>query len=155
MCDYCLNLFISAKPKLCCFFTHFTLLQFLLCFWFTPHYIMLSIWYSFITQGADVTDPGTETEESLGASDSTQRPADSQTSSCKIQEILSNPCIHLKLSTCAHKLSSHSISYLTLTTQEDVMCCCLSERKTGTTVAKHNSFPSKHTFQQTQYLYIY
>uniref|UniRef100_A0A3P8SK27 Nucleoprotein TPR n=1 Tax=Amphiprion percula TaxID=161767 RepID=A0A3P8SK27_AMPPE len=33
------------------------------------------------TEGADVTDPGTETEESLGASDSTQRPADSQTSS--------------------------------------------------------------------------
>uniref|UniRef100_A0AAQ5YRW1 Nucleoprotein TPR n=1 Tax=Amphiprion ocellaris TaxID=80972 RepID=A0AAQ5YRW1_AMPOC len=32
------------------------------------------------TEGADVTDPGTETEESLGASDSTQRPADSQTS---------------------------------------------------------------------------
>uniref|UniRef100_A0A3Q3AM97 Nucleoprotein TPR n=1 Tax=Kryptolebias marmoratus TaxID=37003 RepID=A0A3Q3AM97_KRYMA len=31
------------------------------------------------TEGADVTDPGTETEESLGASDSTQRPADSQT----------------------------------------------------------------------------
>uniref|UniRef100_A0A8C3AJ24 Nucleoprotein TPR n=1 Tax=Cyclopterus lumpus TaxID=8103 RepID=A0A8C3AJ24_CYCLU len=39
---------------------------------------------------ADVTDPGTETEESLGASDSTQRPADSQTPSCKIQETLSN-----------------------------------------------------------------
>uniref|UniRef100_A0A3B5B4R2 Nucleoprotein TPR n=1 Tax=Stegastes partitus TaxID=144197 RepID=A0A3B5B4R2_9TELE len=38
------------------------------------------------TEGADVTDPGTETEESLGASDSTQRPADSQTPSCKIQE---------------------------------------------------------------------
>ncbi|XP_061634910.1 translocated promoter region b, nuclear basket protein isoform X1 [Phyllopteryx taeniolatus] len=33
------------------------------------------------TEGADVTDPGTETEESLGASDSTQRPADSQTAS--------------------------------------------------------------------------
>ncbi|XP_028977579.2 translocated promoter region b, nuclear basket protein isoform X2 [Esox lucius] len=33
------------------------------------------------TEGADVTDPGTETEESLGASDSTQRPADSQTHS--------------------------------------------------------------------------
>nr|XP_040040148.1 translocated promoter region b, nuclear basket protein [Gasterosteus aculeatus aculeatus] len=32
-------------------------------------------------KGADVTDPGTETEESLGASDSTQRPADSQTPS--------------------------------------------------------------------------
>ncbi|XP_061739540.1 translocated promoter region b, nuclear basket protein [Nerophis ophidion] len=32
-------------------------------------------------EGADVTDPGTETEESLGASDSTQRPADSQTAS--------------------------------------------------------------------------
>ncbi|XP_035593045.1 nucleoprotein TPR-like isoform X2 [Oncorhynchus keta] len=31
------------------------------------------------TEGADVTDPGTETEESLGASDSTQRPDDSQT----------------------------------------------------------------------------
>uniref|UniRef100_A0A3B4X1R9 Nucleoprotein TPR n=1 Tax=Seriola lalandi dorsalis TaxID=1841481 RepID=A0A3B4X1R9_SERLL len=31
------------------------------------------------TEGADATDPGTETEESLGASDSTQRPADSQT----------------------------------------------------------------------------
>ncbi|XP_035032393.2 translocated promoter region b, nuclear basket protein isoform X4 [Hippoglossus stenolepis] len=31
------------------------------------------------TEGADVTDPGTETEESLGAFDSTQRPADSQT----------------------------------------------------------------------------
>uniref|UniRef100_A0A8D3CET8 Nucleoprotein TPR n=1 Tax=Scophthalmus maximus TaxID=52904 RepID=A0A8D3CET8_SCOMX len=30
---------------------------------------------------ADATDPGTETEESLGASDSTQRPADSQTPS--------------------------------------------------------------------------
>uniref|UniRef100_A0A3P9KSI2 Nucleoprotein TPR n=1 Tax=Oryzias latipes TaxID=8090 RepID=A0A3P9KSI2_ORYLA len=30
-------------------------------------------------EGADVTDAGTETEESLGASDSTQRPADSQT----------------------------------------------------------------------------
>uniref|UniRef100_A0AAQ5ZWS4 Nucleoprotein TPR n=2 Tax=Amphiprion ocellaris TaxID=80972 RepID=A0AAQ5ZWS4_AMPOC len=42
------------------------------------------------TEGADVTDPGTETEESLGASDSTQRPADSQTSSCKIQETLSS-----------------------------------------------------------------
>ncbi|XP_041696250.1 nucleoprotein TPR isoform X3 [Coregonus clupeaformis] len=33
------------------------------------------------TEGADGTDPGTETEESLGASDSTQRPADSQTHS--------------------------------------------------------------------------
>ncbi|XP_047443060.1 translocated promoter region b, nuclear basket protein [Mugil cephalus] len=33
------------------------------------------------TEGADATDPGTETEESLGASDSTQRPADSQTPS--------------------------------------------------------------------------
>ncbi|XP_070764710.1 translocated promoter region b, nuclear basket protein [Enoplosus armatus] len=33
------------------------------------------------TEGADVTDPGTETEESLGALDSTQRPADSQTPS--------------------------------------------------------------------------
>uniref|UniRef100_A0A667WHW8 Nucleoprotein TPR n=1 Tax=Myripristis murdjan TaxID=586833 RepID=A0A667WHW8_9TELE len=33
------------------------------------------------TEGADVTDPGTETEESLGASDSTQRLADSQTPS--------------------------------------------------------------------------
>ncbi|XP_049576031.1 translocated promoter region b, nuclear basket protein isoform X2 [Syngnathus scovelli] len=32
-------------------------------------------------EGVDVTDPGTETEESLGASDSTQRPADSQTAS--------------------------------------------------------------------------
>ncbi|KAK6308858.1 hypothetical protein J4Q44_G00203210 [Coregonus suidteri] len=32
-------------------------------------------------EGADVTDPGTETEEGLGASDSTQRPADSQTHS--------------------------------------------------------------------------
>ncbi|XP_041646505.1 translocated promoter region b, nuclear basket protein [Cheilinus undulatus] len=32
-------------------------------------------------EGGDVTDPGTETEESLGASDSTQRPADSQTPS--------------------------------------------------------------------------
>lgn len=32
-------------------------------------------------EGADVTDAGTETEESLGASDSTQRPADSQTPS--------------------------------------------------------------------------
>uniref|UniRef100_A0A8C7KYN0 Nucleoprotein TPR n=1 Tax=Oncorhynchus kisutch TaxID=8019 RepID=A0A8C7KYN0_ONCKI len=31
------------------------------------------------TEGPDGTDPGTETEESLGASDSTQRPADSQT----------------------------------------------------------------------------
>ncbi|KAM9832571.1 translocated promoter region b, nuclear basket protein [Neosynchiropus ocellatus] len=31
------------------------------------------------TEGADVTDPGSETEESLGATDSTQRPADSQT----------------------------------------------------------------------------
>ncbi|XP_071005763.1 nucleoprotein TPR-like isoform X6 [Oncorhynchus clarkii lewisi] len=33
------------------------------------------------TEGADATDPGTETEESLGASDSTQRPDDSQTHS--------------------------------------------------------------------------
>ncbi|XP_071262532.1 nucleoprotein TPR-like isoform X1 [Salvelinus alpinus] len=33
------------------------------------------------TEGADATDPGTETEESLGASDSTQRPYDSQTHS--------------------------------------------------------------------------
>uniref|UniRef100_A0A673YMW8 Nucleoprotein TPR n=1 Tax=Salmo trutta TaxID=8032 RepID=A0A673YMW8_SALTR len=33
------------------------------------------------TEGPDGTDPGTETEESLGASDSTQRPADSQTRS--------------------------------------------------------------------------
>ncbi|XP_072245246.1 translocated promoter region b, nuclear basket protein isoform X3 [Leuresthes tenuis] len=33
------------------------------------------------TEGADVTDPGTETEESLGASDTAQRPADSQTPS--------------------------------------------------------------------------
>ncbi|KAK0150428.1 Nucleoprotein TPR [Merluccius polli] len=41
------------------------------------------------TEGADVTDPGTETEESMGASDSTQRPADSQTPSCKSQETLS------------------------------------------------------------------
>ncbi|XP_075944416.1 translocated promoter region b, nuclear basket protein isoform X3 [Anarhichas minor] len=32
-------------------------------------------------EGADVMDPGTETEESLGVSDSTQRPADSQTPS--------------------------------------------------------------------------
>ncbi|KAJ0065485.1 hypothetical protein NL108_012443 [Boleophthalmus pectinirostris] len=40
-------------------------------------------------ESADVTDPGTETEESVGASDSTQRPADSQTPSCKIQE---TPC---------------------------------------------------------------
>ncbi|KAL6108232.1 tpr [Pungitius sinensis] len=32
-------------------------------------------------KGADVTEPTTETEESLGASDSTQRPADSQTPS--------------------------------------------------------------------------
>ncbi|TNN24079.1 Nucleoprotein TPR [Liparis tanakae] len=40
-------------------------------------------------EGADVTDPGTETEESLGASDSTQRPADSQTG-CKIRERSSN-----------------------------------------------------------------
>lgn len=36
---------------------------------------------ALVFQGADVTDPGTETEESLGASDSTQRPADSQTPS--------------------------------------------------------------------------
>lgn len=43
-----------------------------------------------VSQGADVTDPGTETEESLGATDSTQRPADSQTPSCKIQEFMSN-----------------------------------------------------------------
>ncbi|XP_020348387.1 nucleoprotein TPR isoform X3 [Oncorhynchus kisutch] len=33
------------------------------------------------TEGAEATDPGTETEESLGASDSTQRPDDSQTHS--------------------------------------------------------------------------
>uniref|UniRef100_A0A8C7PNJ2 Nucleoprotein TPR n=1 Tax=Oncorhynchus mykiss TaxID=8022 RepID=A0A8C7PNJ2_ONCMY len=33
------------------------------------------------TEGPDGTDPGTETEESLGAFDSTQRPADSQTHS--------------------------------------------------------------------------
>uniref|UniRef100_A0A4W5PAD2 Uncharacterized protein n=1 Tax=Hucho hucho TaxID=62062 RepID=A0A4W5PAD2_9TELE len=33
------------------------------------------------SQGPDGTDPATETEESLGASDSTQRPADSQTHS--------------------------------------------------------------------------
>ncbi|CAL1594449.1 unnamed protein product [Knipowitschia caucasica] len=32
-------------------------------------------------EGADVTDPGTETEENVGVSDSTQRPADSQTPS--------------------------------------------------------------------------
>uniref|UniRef100_A0A665W6N8 Nucleoprotein TPR n=1 Tax=Echeneis naucrates TaxID=173247 RepID=A0A665W6N8_ECHNA len=65
------------------------------------------------TEGADATDPGTETEESLGASDSTQRPADSQTS-CKIQETLSNTHkhIHLKLSTLAHILSRHLIRYL-------------------------------------------
>ncbi|XP_053710711.1 translocated promoter region b, nuclear basket protein isoform X2 [Synchiropus splendidus] len=35
-------------------------------------------------EGADVTDPGTETEESLGATDSTQRPADSQTPSFEV-----------------------------------------------------------------------
>ncbi|XP_068174893.1 translocated promoter region b, nuclear basket protein isoform X2 [Antennarius striatus] len=34
-----------------------------------------------VAEGADATDPGTETEESLGASESTQRPADSQTPS--------------------------------------------------------------------------
>lgn len=61
---------------------------------------------SSVSQGADVTDPGTETEESLGASDSTQRPADSQTPSRKIQETLSKHTqIHLRLSTFAHKLS--------------------------------------------------
>uniref|UniRef100_A0A3Q2D6B6 Nucleoprotein TPR n=1 Tax=Cyprinodon variegatus TaxID=28743 RepID=A0A3Q2D6B6_CYPVA len=37
------------------------------------------------TEGADVTDPGTETEESLGGSDSTQRPADSQTEGSQIE----------------------------------------------------------------------
>ncbi|XP_045063646.1 nucleoprotein TPR-like isoform X2 [Coregonus clupeaformis] len=46
-------------------------------------------------EGADVTDPGTETEESLGASDSTQRPADSQThsfeGSSSIQAFSSEP----------------------------------------------------------------
>lgn len=48
----------------------------------------------FVLQGADVTDPGTETEESLGATDSTQRPADSQTPSRKIQEKPVKPIAH-------------------------------------------------------------
>lgn len=68
-----------------------------------------------VSQGADVTDPGTETEESLGASDSTQRPADSQTSSCKIQEALSRrtyvdppQCFHI------HSPSHSPLTYLTL-----------------------------------------
>uniref|UniRef100_A0A8C7N8J2 Nucleoprotein TPR n=1 Tax=Oncorhynchus kisutch TaxID=8019 RepID=A0A8C7N8J2_ONCKI len=42
------------------------------------------------TEGPDGTDPGTETEESLGASDSTQRPADSQTHSCKTMETVTH-----------------------------------------------------------------
>uniref|UniRef100_A0A8C4IU94 Nucleoprotein TPR n=1 Tax=Dicentrarchus labrax TaxID=13489 RepID=A0A8C4IU94_DICLA len=44
-------------------------------------FIFINSLCSLYSQGADVTDPGTETEESLGASDSTQRPADSQTPS--------------------------------------------------------------------------
>lgn len=42
--------------------------------------------------------------------------------------------IHLKVSTCAHKLSRHPISYLTfeVMTEIYVICCCLSERKTVT-----------------------
>ncbi|XP_015241685.1 PREDICTED: nucleoprotein TPR-like isoform X4 [Cyprinodon variegatus] len=43
------------------------------------------------TEGADVTDPGTETEESLGGSDSTQRPADSQTPSFEGSQIEAFP----------------------------------------------------------------
>lgn len=43
------------------------------------------------TEGADVTDPGTETEESLGASDSTQRPADSQTPSFEVSTLEAYP----------------------------------------------------------------
>ncbi|KAJ8376133.1 hypothetical protein SKAU_G00067130 [Synaphobranchus kaupii] len=35
------------------------------------------------TEGAEATDPGTENEESLGATDSSQRPADSQMPSCE------------------------------------------------------------------------
>ncbi|KAJ3600175.1 hypothetical protein NHX12_034125 [Muraenolepis orangiensis] len=47
-------------------------------------------------EGADVTDPGTETEESLGASESTQRPADSQTHSfetCTMEAFSAEPPI--------------------------------------------------------------
>uniref|UniRef100_A0A673YN10 Nucleoprotein TPR n=1 Tax=Salmo trutta TaxID=8032 RepID=A0A673YN10_SALTR len=50
------------------------------------------------TEGPDGTDPGTETEESLGASDSTQRPADSQTRSCKTMETMSHTCLHSQTS---------------------------------------------------------
>lgn len=91
----------------------------------------------FVLQGADVTDPGTETEESLGASDSTQRPADSQTPCRKIQESPSNQLrarrAHLTLSTCAHESSRHPATYQTLppVTEECVMCCCLFDGKSS------------------------
>lgn len=67
----------------------FPCLSFCLCFSFIHPFSSQLLFVVFFSQGADVTDPGTETEESLGASDSTQRPADSQTPSCKIQETLS------------------------------------------------------------------
>lgn len=63
-----------------------------------------------VSQGADVTDPGTETEESLGATDSTQRPADSQTPSCKIQEFLSNTPYMRRSNSYTHKPSRHFLT---------------------------------------------
>lgn len=56
----------------------------------------MTVLCAFVFKGADVTDPGTETEESLGASDSTQRPADSQTPSRKIQEKPVKPIAHMQ-----------------------------------------------------------
>lgn len=105
------------------------LLEVSLFFLFTLVFILFLPLFS---QGADVTDPGTETEESLGASDSTQRPADSQTPSRKIRETLSNAHmqIHLRVSTCAHELSRFPLTYLTVT-EKDVICCCLFEGKGG------------------------
>lgn len=41
----------------------------------------LTLFHIILSKGPDPTDPGTETEESLGATDSTHRMADSQ--SCK------------------------------------------------------------------------
>lgn len=89
-----------------------------------PHNFFLLFFFS---QGADVTDPGTETEESLGASDSTQRPADSQTPSCKIQETLS-----LTQCTCIYPPQTLHMKldiWLFMMTAEEVICCCLSEGK--------------------------
>lgn len=89
ICEF-VRLKVSPKVLICrldFFFFHFV---FISVFVFS-----LTLLCPFVLQGADVTDPGTETEESLGASDSTQRPADSQTPSRKIQEKPVKPIAHM------------------------------------------------------------